>query len=61
MADHPLDNRELDKAIAARAEATSFGRLLTAEGQTTVALDSAGNLVEHRPDGAERVIAPPSA
>lgn len=60
MADQPLGNKELDEAIAARARATSFGSLLAAEGLTTVALDAAGNLVRHFPDGTERVIAPPS-
>lgn len=61
MADQRLDNRELDEDTAARAGATSFGHLLAAEGQTTVALDAAGNLVCHLPDGTEQVIAGGSA
>ena len=44
-------NAELDVAIAERAQATSFGDLLAAEGITTVALDDDGNLVAFHPDG----------
>ncbi len=48
---------ELDVAIQERADATSFGARLAAEGVTTVALSDDGTLVEYRPDGSERVIA----
>lgn len=63
MADQQLDNRGLDEAIATRAEEIGFGRLLAAEGLTTVALDAAGNMVRHFPDGIKQVIAqaPPGA
>lgn len=61
VADQSLDNRGLDEAIVTRAQEISFGRLLAAEGQTTVALNATDTLVRHIPDGAEPVIAPPSA
>ena len=50
-------NAELDLAIARRASATPIGEHLAAEGVITVALDAEGNLVEHRPDGTEEVVA----
>ncbi len=50
-------NAELDVAIQARADATSFGARLAAQGVTTVALADDGTLVEHRPDGSRTVIA----
>lgn len=51
-------NRELDLAIARRAEAVSFGRLLAEEGVTTVALDAEGNMIEYSPDGTSRPLPP---
>jgi hypothetical protein len=49
-------NAELDVRIQERAKATNFGERLAAEGVTTVALDDEGNLVEHRPDGSQKVV-----
>ncbi len=40
--------------IDALATTQSFGRMLRAEGQTTVDLDDDGNLVEISPDGTHR-------
>jgi len=53
-------NARLDVEIQLRADATSFGDQLTAEGVTTVALADDGALVEHRPDGSVTVIAAPT-
>ena len=50
-------NAELDVAIQSRADASSFGTRLAAEGVTTVALADDGTLVEYRPDGSRTVIA----
>jgi hypothetical protein len=50
-------NAELDVAVQSRADATSFGARLAAEGVTTVALADDGTLVEHRPDGSRTVVA----
>ena len=44
-------NAELDASIQERARSISFGVGLAAQGGTAVALDDAGNLIEHRPDG----------
>jgi ParD-like antitoxin of type II bacterial toxin-antitoxin system len=51
-------NAEIDTAIEERASATSFGAQLSAAGVVTVALDAAGGLVEHRPDGTTILLAP---
>jgi len=51
-------NAELDVAITTKAQTTSFGDVLAAEGVTTVALDENGALVEYRPDGTSTVIDP---
>jgi hypothetical protein len=51
-------NAELDAAIAEKAQATPFGKLLTARGVTTVALDDEGRLVEYRADGTTTVLDP---
>lgn len=53
-------NAELDVAIQTRADATSFGEHLAAEGVTTVALAEDGTLVEFRTDGSRTVIASPT-
>jgi hypothetical protein len=49
-------NAELDATIGQHAQSTSYGDRLAAEGITTVALDNAGRLVEHHPDGTSAVI-----
>lgn len=49
-------NAEINTAIASRLAATHFGNTLAAEGVTTVAVDEAGRLVEHRPDGSTAVL-----
>jgi hypothetical protein len=54
-------NAELDAAIQGRGAAIAFGWELSAEGITTVALDARGNLVEHRPDGSEEIVAASTA
>lgn len=42
---------EIDAAVQQRAQFTSYGAVLASEGVTTVALDDAGNLIQHHPDG----------
>lgn len=49
-------NSRLNATIAAAVAATDFGEELRREGITTVALDEAGRIVEHRPDGTTAVI-----
>lgn len=49
-------NAELDAAITARAQATSFGDVLAAEGISTVALDDNGALVQYNADGSSVVL-----
>lgn len=44
-------NAEIDARVEQRAEGTSYGEQLAADGMTTVALGDEGNLVEYRPDG----------
>jgi hypothetical protein len=44
-------NAEISAAIDEQLAATDYGRLLAERGVTTVALDDAGRIVEHRPDG----------
>ncbi len=51
-------NAEIDAAITAKAQSTSFGDLLVARGVATVALDENGALVEYAPDGTSTVIDP---
>jgi hypothetical protein len=51
-------NAEIDTAIEERARSTSFGTALSAAGVVTVALDTDGGLVEHRPDGTTVLLAP---
>ena len=45
-------NAEIDTAIDERATRLSFGSELAAAGIVTVALDDAGELIEHHPDGS---------
>jgi hypothetical protein len=49
-------NAEIDAALAENLSSTHYGRRLAAEGVTTVALDDAGNLVQHFPDGTTAVL-----
>ena len=49
-------NAEIDVRIQERAQGADFIERLAGEGVTTVALDDAGRLVEHRPDGTEVVL-----
>lgn len=49
---------ELDARIAEKARSTALGRVVSARGVTTVALDDEGRLVEHRPDGTSMVLDP---
>jgi hypothetical protein len=49
-------NAELDAAITARALSNPLGAAVSADGVTTVALDSDGRLVEYRPDGTSKVL-----
>ncbi|MDV3126322.1 ParD-like family protein [Mycobacterium sp. 21AC1] len=51
-------NAEISAAIEEQLARTHYGDLLAAQGVTTVALDDAGNIVEHRPDGSSTVVAP---
>ena len=46
-------NAEISAAIEENLARTDYGKALAARGITTVALDDAGDLVEHRPDGTE--------
>jgi hypothetical protein len=50
-----VDNAEIDVAIAAAVAAADIGAALAAEGQTTVALDAEGRLVEYQPDGTTTI------
>jgi len=55
-AERLVANAELDVRIQERAQATSFGERLAAEGLTTVALDESGALVEFHPDGSRTLL-----
>ena len=44
-------NAEISAAIEENLAQTHYGKTLAAGGITTVALNEAGDLVEHRPDG----------
>jgi hypothetical protein len=50
-------NAEIAAAIEERLAHSDYGRALAARGVTTVALNDAGEIVEHRPDGTSIVIA----
>ena len=44
-------NATIDEAIQESLRTTHYSQCLALEGITTVALDDAGHLVEHHPDG----------
>ena len=44
-------NAEISAAIEENLARTNYGDILAARGITTVALNDAGEIVEHRPDG----------
>lgn len=50
-------NAEIAAGIEERLAQVDFGDELAAEGITTVALDTDGNLVEYRPDGTTAIVA----
>ena len=49
-------NAEIAAAIQENLAASNYGELLARRGITTVALDEAGAIVEHRPDGSSVVL-----
>lgn len=49
-------NAEIDAAIQQSLARTDYGAELARRGITTVALDDAGRIVEHRPDGSSQVL-----
>ena len=49
-------NAEISAAIDEGLSRTDYGQVLAERGITTVALDDAGNIVEHRPDGTSAVL-----
>jgi hypothetical protein len=50
-------NAEVSAAIEESLSRTNYGATLAGQGITTVALNEAGDIVEHRPDGAAVVLA----
>jgi hypothetical protein len=50
-------NAEIAAAIQENLNESNYGELLAKRGVTTVALNEAGEIVEHRPDGASVVLA----
>jgi len=50
-------NAEISAAIEESLARTHYGDVLAAQGITTVALNEAGDIVEHRPDGSTVVLA----
>ena len=50
-------NAEVSAAIEESLARTHYGDVLAAQGITTVALNEAGDIVEHRPDGSAVVLA----
>jgi hypothetical protein len=50
-------NAEISAAIEESLARTHYGDVLAAQGITTVALNEAGEIVEHRPDGTTVVLA----
>jgi hypothetical protein len=50
-------NAEISAAIEESLARTHYGGVLAAQGITTVALNEAGDIVEHRPDGSAVVLA----
>lgn len=51
-------NAEISAAIEENLSRVHYGATLAARGITTVALNDAGEIVEHRPDGSEVVLTP---
>lgn len=51
-------NAEVDAAIQHSLAHADYGVELARRGVTTVSLDDAGQIVEHRPDGSSRTLAP---
>lgn len=49
-------NAEISAAVEESLSDTDYGALLAARGITTVALDEAGQIVQHRPDGSTSVL-----
>jgi hypothetical protein len=49
-------NAEIDAAIQESLAGADYGAALARRGITTVALDDAGRIVEHRPDGSSAVL-----
>jgi hypothetical protein len=50
-------NAEISAAIDESLARTNYGAALGGQGITTVALNEAGDIVEHRPDGTAVVVA----
>lgn len=50
-------NAEIDAAIQQSLSRADYGAEMARRGVTTVALDDAGAIVEHRPDGSSRPVA----
>src|ERR1700732_3591475 len=50
-------NAEISAAIEESLARTHYGAALAGQGITTVALNDAGEIVEHQPDGTEVVLA----
>lgn len=50
-------NAEISAAVEESLARTDYGAALARQGITTVALNEAGDIVEHRPDGTEVVLA----
>lgn len=50
-------NAEISAAIEESLARTNYGAALAGQGITTVALNEAGDIVEHRPDGTEAPLA----
>ena len=50
-------NAEISAAIEESLARTNYGATLAGQGITTVALNDAGEIVEHRPDGTKGVLA----
>lgn len=49
-------NAEIAAAIEERLAGSNYGDVLAARGVATVALNEAGEIVEHRPDGTSAVL-----
>lgn len=51
-------NAEIAAAVQEGLATTHYGEVLAGRGITTVALNEAGDIVEHRPDGSSVVLTP---